>query len=78
MAHPTSKEDDYHGNNDNNEELVDYREPEWNGIDYLPTKSVEDGDNSDEESEVSIDDQMDDNDPHNKPALPLDESQVVL
>ena len=32
VAHPTSKQDDYYGNNDNNEELVDYREPEWDGV----------------------------------------------
>ena len=48
----------------------------WNGVDYLPTGSVEDDDDFDEESEVVDDDPMDDNNPvhqHNEPALPLEE-----
>ena len=52
----------------------------WNGVDYLPTGSVEEYDDSDEESEVVDDDPIDDNDPvhqHNEPALPLEEIQAV-
>jgi hypothetical protein len=49
-------------------------------VDYLPTGSVEEYDDSDEESEVVDDDPIDDNDPvhqHNEPALPLEEIQAV-
>ena len=49
-------------------------------MEYLPTRSVEDYDDSDEESEVVDDDLMDDNDrvhQHNEPALPLEEFPVI-
>ena len=49
-------------------------------MDYLPTGSIEEFDDSDEESEVVDDDPMNDNDPvhqHNEPALPTEEFQVV-
>ena len=61
--------------------MVDYREPVWDGKEYLPTGSIEDYDDSgEEESEASDDDHMDDNDPsnqHNEPALSMEESQGV-
>ena len=77
IDHPTSEKDNYLKNIYNDPDLVDYREPEWDDIDHLPTKSVEDDDNSDEESAISIDDQINDNNPQYEPVLSLDKSEVV-
>ena len=78
----TAEEGNYLPNDYNNQELVvDYREPVWDGKEYLPTESTEDYDDSgEEETEASDDDHRDDNDPsnqHNEPALPMEESQGV-
>ena len=64
----TAEEENYLQDIYNNPDLIDYREPDWDGEDYLPTGLVEDRDDSgDEESEVPDDDPMDDNDPNNEP-----------
>ena len=81
MDHLKAEEDNYLKDIYINSDLTDYNEPEWDGVDYLPTGSVEEYDDSDEESEVVDDDPMDDNDPvhqHNEPALPLEDIQAVL
>ena len=64
IDHPTSEKDNYLKNIYNDPDLVDYREPEWDGVDHLPTRSNEDNDDSgEEESEASNGGNMDDNDP---------------
>ena len=64
IDHSTSDEENYLSNDYDNQELVvDYREPVWDGKEYLPTRSNEDDDDSgEEESEASNGDNMDDND----------------
>ena len=61
----TAEEDNYLLDIYNNPDLTDYREPVWDGENYLPTGSVEEHDDSVEESEAPDDDPMD-----NEPALP--------
>ena len=82
VDHLTSEDKNHLSNNYDNQELVvDYNEPVWDGKEYLPTGSIEDYDDSgEEESETSNGDNMDDNDPSNEanePALPLEESPMV-
>ena len=74
VDHPTADEDNYLRDIYSNQELIDYREPDCDGKEYLPTGSVED---RDEDSEVPDNDQMDDNYLNNEPEIPLEELQVV-
>ena len=80
VDHLTSEDKNHLSNNYDDQELVvDYNEPVWDGKEYLPTGSIEDYDESgEEESETSNGDNMDDNDPSNEanePALPLENLQ---